>query len=121
MRSKQQGITFIGILVVAAMVGVLGFAGLKLTPVYLEHMKVLRILKDVKEEMDGQGPTPPTIRRAIDRRLNIERVYGVKLPQFQVEKSASGFTVAIRYDRAEPFIYNVSFLVSFDDEVEIRQ
>ena len=121
MRSKQQGITFIGLLALAAMVGVLGFAGLKLVPAYLEHMKILRILNDVKADLDGQAPTPPSIRSAIDKRLNIEMVYGVKLQQFKIDKSEGGFTVAVRYDKAEPFIANVSLLVSFDNEVEIRQ
>ena len=71
MRSKQRGITFIGFALLAAMVAVLGFAALKLTPAYLENMKIKRILTDVKTEMDGQAPSPQLIRRAIDKRLNI--------------------------------------------------
>ena len=78
MRSKQRGMTFIGLVLLAAMVAILGFAGLKLTPAYLENMKMKRILNDVKSDMDGQSPTPQVIRRAIDKRLNIEMVYGLK-------------------------------------------
>jgi hypothetical protein len=120
MHSRQKGITLIGFLVLAAIVGLLGFAGLKLTPVYLENMKIKRVLKDVQEELDGQAPSPQSIRKAIDRRVNIEMIYGLKAKDFEVEKSANGFTVAARYERAESFIANVSLLVTFDDEVEIR-
>jgi hypothetical protein len=120
MRSKQRGITFIGLALLVAMVAVLGFAGLKLTPAYLENMKIKRILSDVKSDMDGQGPTPQVIRRAIDKRLNIEMVYGLKAKDFEIEKGSEGFTVAARYERSEPFIANVSLLVTFNDEVEIR-
>lgn len=120
MRSRQKGITFIGFALIAAMIGLIGFAGLKLTPVYLENMKIKRILNDVKSELDGQGPTPQRIRVAIDKRINIEMVYGLKGRDFEIEKSANGFTVAARYERAETFLANVSLLVTFDDEVEIR-
>jgi len=120
MRSRQRGITFIGLALLAAMVAILGFAGLKLVPAYLENMKVKRILNDVKSDLDGQSPTPQVIRRQIDKRLNIEMVYGLKGRDFEVEKSSQGFTVAARYERSEPFIANVSLLVTFDDEVEIR-
>jgi hypothetical protein len=120
MRSKQKGMTFMGFAIIAAMVALLGFAGIKLTPVYLEHMKIKRILNDVKSRLDGQNPTPQMIRSAIDKQINIEMIYDFKGKDFDIEKSAGGFTVAARYERAESFIANVSLLVSFDDEVEIR-
>lgn len=120
MRSKQRGITIIGLALLAAMIAVLGFAGLKLTPAYLENMKIKRILNDVKSDMDGQAPTPQVIRRAIDKRLNIEMVYGLKATDFEIEKGPEGLSVAARYERSEPFIANVSLLVAFNDEVEIR-
>jgi hypothetical protein len=120
MRSKQRGMTVIGMVVLAAMVGVLGFAGLKLSPAYLENMKIRRILNDVKTNMDGQHPTSQEIRRAIDKRLDIEMVYGLKARDFLIEKSADGYIVAARYERAESFVANISLLVTFNSEVEIR-
>lgn len=120
MRSRQKGITFIGFAIIAAMVGLIGFAGLKLTPVYLENMKVKRVLNDVKEQLDGQAATPQRIRSALDKRINIEMIYGLKGRDFEIEKSDSGYTVAARYQRAETLVANVSLLVDFDDEVEIR-
>ncbi len=122
MRSTQRGITFIGFLIIAAMVGLMGFAGLKLTPIYLENMKIRRVLNDVKIDLDGQGPTAQSIRRAIDKRLSIEMVYGFKGQDFEIQQSsAGGFIVAARYERAEEFIANVSLLATFEDEVEIRR
>ena len=58
--------------------------------------------------------------RRIDRRVNIEMIYGLKARDFEIEKTDGGYTVAARYERAESFIANVSLLVTFDDEVEIR-
>ncbi|MBM4196175.1 MAG: DUF4845 domain-containing protein [Gammaproteobacteria bacterium] len=121
MRSRQQGITFIGLLIIAAMVGTIGYAGLQLTPIYLENTKIKRILKDVKLDLDGQNPSPQSIRRAIDKRINIEMVYDIKGRDFDVEQSSGGYIVAARYEKAAPFVANVSLLATFDDEVEIRK
>jgi hypothetical protein len=119
MRSRQTGITFIGFLLIAAMVGVVGFSGLRLWPAYYENFKIRQILNEVKSEWDGQAATPATIRRSISKRLDIEMVEGFTAREFEVEKSAGGFIVAARYERIAPLLGNVSFLVEFDDEVEI--
>jgi hypothetical protein len=120
MRSSQKGLTFISFLVLAAMVGLIGFAGLKLVPIYLENMKIKKILADVKTEFDGRSASPVEVRRAIDKKLNIEMVYDLKARDFEIEKSGNGLTVAARYERAESFIANVSLLATFDEEVEIQ-
>jgi hypothetical protein len=121
MRSRQTGITLIGFLLLAAMVGLLGFAGLKLAPIYAENMKIRQILEDVKGELDGANPTPQSIRRAIDKRLNVEMVSGLDARDFQIEKSSGGFRVIAAYEDRAPFVANVVLLVTFDDEVEIKQ
>lgn len=121
MRSQQKGMTFIGFALLAIMVGILGFAALKLTPAYLEGMRIKRILDDVKIDLDGQKPTPQQIRVAIDKRINIEMIYDLEARDFGIVKSPEGFRVSSHYERVEPFLGNVSFLVTFDNEVEIRQ
>jgi hypothetical protein len=121
MRFRQTGITAIGFLLIAAMVGLLGFAGLKLTPVYLENMKIKQILKDVKSDLDGANPSPQSIRRAIDQRLNVEMVYDFDARDFEIEKSAAGFRVAANYEKRAPLLANVALMVTFQDEVEIKQ
>lgn len=119
MRS-QRGMTFIGIALIAAMVGLLGFAGMRLTPIYLENMKVKRVLSDVRTRLDGQSVSPQNIRTAIDKQINIEMIYDLKARDFLIEKSEGGYRVGAHYERTAPLLANVSLLVTFDDEVEIR-
>jgi len=121
MHAKQKGLTLISFLVLAAMVGLIGFAGLKLVPIYLENMKIRKILADVKSEYDGQPVTAVEVRRAIDKKLDIEMVYSLRARDFDIESTGTGLTVAARYERPESFIANISLLVTFNDEVEIRK
>ena len=56
-RHSQAGITALGFLILAMLVGVVGFAVLKVTPMYIKNMRMNTILEDVKKDLDGQAPT----------------------------------------------------------------
>lgn len=121
MRNRQQGMTAIGMLVLAAILGLVGFAALRLTPIYLEHMKVLQILSDVKVELDGQETSLARLRASIENRLNIESVYGLKVRDFKITKTSvgGGYVVQAKYDRRTNYVANIYLLAEFDDTVEI--
>ncbi len=44
MRNHQQGMTFIGLLFILAMAGVIVYAGIRLAPLYLNYMKVAKAM-----------------------------------------------------------------------------
>lgn len=120
MRSRQRGISLISFILIAAMAGVLGFAALKLSPVYLEYFRVKQVLNDVKTQFDGQEASVQALRGALSKRLDVEAVETINADDFKVEKNEAGLKVRAQYERIVPFLANVSFLVSFDDAVELR-
>ena len=60
-RHRQGGITVIGFLILASLFGVVGLAGMKLVPMYLQNMRLSTILDDMETEFNGE-PTPATIK-----------------------------------------------------------
>lgn len=121
MRDRQRGITAIGFLIIAIMVASIGFAALRLTPIYLEHMKIASVLEDVKTNLDGSNPSIQQIKSAIGKRLNIEMVSSVKQQDFKIQKSEVGYRVRVQFDSETPYIANVWLLVRFNRAVEIRR
>lgn len=119
-RHRQAGITAIGFLFLAAVFGLVGFAGIKLVPMFMKDMQLTSVLEDVKEELDGQGATPGQIRQSIQRRFDIE---SIRLPteSVKINQSRNGYQVTIQYDNRTPFIANIWFLMTFDKQVEIRR
>jgi hypothetical protein len=94
MSNRQTGITAISFLLVAALsVGIL--------------LAVLSLAE---------------IRRAIEKRLDVETVNALKVGDFEIGKSKTGgFNVrAVHEGRAE-YVGNLSLVVSFDRSVEIRR
>lgn len=121
MREKQRGITAIGFIIMAAIVGVIGFAGLKLTPIYLNQMKVASILEDVKLNLDGQNSSVREIRFALDKRLNIEMVSEPALQDFEISKVEGGYKVRVNFESRANYLGNLYLVVVFGDSVEIRR
>lgn len=121
MRKRQQGITAIGFIILAVIVGMLGFGGLKLTPIYLEHMKILSVLNDVKGDLDGQNASVGTIRASIGKRLNIEMVTVLKSQDFKIRKTEGGYEVRAQYENQTQYIGSLYLTGVFNDAVEIRR
>lgn len=121
MRTQQKGMTFIGLLLTLAVIGVIVFAALRLVPVYMEYLRVVTVMDGVSEDLDGTNPTLTQIRQGLDSRLYIEGVKVVKLGDFKVEKADTGYRMSLAYEATAPYIANVSFLVAFTKSVEVRR
>jgi len=120
-RKRQAGITTLGLVVLVAFIGVFAFAFLRLTPVYLNYMKIVGVIDGVYEEFDGQGPTTGAVRTSIRRRFDVESVGIITARDVVVAPVDGGLSVSAVYEHTAPFISNISFTVQFDKTVVIRR
>lgn len=123
MRSKQSGMTFLGLLVLIVVVGSWVYAAIRVVPLYLNYMKVAGTLEKVRDELDGNpGTTDFMIRKAIERHFDIEMVNEdvFNYPDVLIKKDGGSYKVTAAYDDTAPFVANIYFLVSFDKTVEIQ-
>jgi hypothetical protein len=123
MRSRQSGMTFLGLLVLIVVVGSWVYAGIRLVPAYLNYQKVASTLEKVRDEYTSNpGTTDFMIRKAIERHFNIEMVNEdvFNYPDVQIRQQGGVFVVTAAYEHVVPLVANVSFLVDFDKTVEIQ-
>jgi hypothetical protein len=118
---REAGMTAVGFLVLAVFVGLFAYAAIRLTPVYLNYMKVAGVLNGVFDEFDSQNPTRAAIRTSISRRFGVESVSVVDHRDIKVTADSSGFLVVADYDHTTPFIGNLNFTVSVNKEVLVRR
>jgi len=118
---RQTGTTTLAYIMLLALIGIFAFAALRLTPVYLNYMKVIGVVDGVVEEFDGQNPTRAVIRNSVSRRFNVESVSVIDWRNITITAVSGGFEVAAIYDHPAPFIGNISFLVHFDKTVIVRR
>jgi len=122
-RSKRQqaGMTTLGLIILVLFVGLFAFAGIRLTPVYLNYMKVVGVVDGVATEFDGTGASRSAIRTSIARRFDIDSVSVITSKDVKVTSVDGGFEVAATYSHKSPFIANISFVVDFDKRVLVRR
>ena len=120
-RQQQAGMTTLGMVILVAFVGLFAFAGIRLTPVYLNYMKVVGVVDGVGAEFDNTGASRSAIRSSISRRFDIESVGVIVAKDVKVTSMKNGFEVAAVYSHKAPFSANVSFVVEFDKRTLVRR
>jgi Domain of unknown function (DUF4845) len=118
---RQAGMTTLGLIILVSFVGIFAFAGIRLTPVYLNYMKVSGVIAGVYQEFDGANATRSAIRNSIARRFDIESVGVITARDVKVTKVEGGHEVAATYSHKAPFIGNLSFVVDFDERILVRR
>jgi len=118
---REEGMTTLGLLILVVFVGLFAFAAIRLTPVYLNYLKVAGVLDGVYKEFDSQNPSRSAIRTSISRRFDVESVSVITARDIQVTQQDGGFLVAAQYDHTTPFISNVYFTVRFDKTALVRR
>jgi hypothetical protein len=120
MRSKQTGITLIGWIILLIPLAICVYAGIRLTPVYLNYMKVARTLEQVKSELKGaEAGTAGSIRTAVEKHLNVEMVTYPDIKDIKITREGGAWTINAAYDDQAPLFDNVFILVSFDKSVTL--
>jgi len=119
--ARQQGATLLGYIILVLFVGVFAFGAIRLTPVYLNYMKIVGVVDGVADEFDGQNPTRSAIRSSVSRRFDVESVSIITYRDVIVTQVDGGFRVAAIYDHTSPFIGNISFTVHFDKSRIVRR
>ena len=117
---RQAGVTTLGFIILALFIGVFAFGAIRLTPVYLNYMKIVGVVDGVFNEFDGQKATRQVIRSSVSRRFDVESVSAINYRDVSITQVDGGIEVAAVYDHSSPFIGNISFTVHFNKTVLVR-
>jgi len=113
--------TALGLVFLISFMGIFAFGVIRLTPVYLNYMKIVGVVDGVVDEFEGQNATPTDLRRSISRRFDVESVSEIRARDVKVTMVDGGLQVAAVYNHSAPFIANVSFTVHFNKTAIVRR
>jgi hypothetical protein len=121
MRARQRGVTFIGWIVLLVPVAIVGYAAIRVTPMYLNYMKVSKALEQIVNESKGDEQiSVQTVRSSLGRRLDIEGVTYPAVDQVAVVREGKSLVVEARYEDVAPLFANISLLIRFDKRVNLN-
>src|SRR5271169_5822487 len=90
MRRNQQGMTFIGLLCILALSGVIAYAVIRLVPAYLTYMQVVKAMNAAAGEGKNDNPDPAAMRRSLERHWEIEDISAVDYKDIEIVKGDDG-------------------------------
>jgi hypothetical protein len=118
-HARQQGMTFIGVVIVLGLIAFFVLAALKLVPLYLENFKIVSSLQSLKSEAGLGSKSAPEIMTLLSRRLDINEVRRLTPKDIEIKTGSGRALVRIKYEARESFIGNVDIVAKFDDSVEL--
>lgn len=120
-RSRQSGASFLSIAFVLVVVGIFGYIGLKLFPIYSESFKVESSMENLAQDDSLRNMSKMEIVDALVRRLEVNDVDFVNRRTYQnyvsVAKDTGGVSVTVTYRREVPIFGNLSLVMDFDKTV----
>jgi hypothetical protein len=111
---KQQGMTFIGLVLMIAAIVFVAVIGMKLTPAYIEYFSVKKALARIANNPGFNEMHRNDIVASFNRTAIIDNITVIDGGDLLVERGAGGQTVVTAdYETIVPLIGNVSALLEF--------
>ncbi len=112
--NKQQGMTFIGLVLVVAAVIFLAVIGMKLVPAYIEFFGVKKIITSIGDDTKFNEMSKQDIVTAFNKGADIGYVTVIKGSDLVIAKDESGNVVTATYQVTIPIVANASVLLDFN-------
>ena len=121
MHSKQRGVTVIGWLFLLIPIAIVGYAGMRFAPAYLNYMKISHSMDQVATELRSEDTASAlVVRNALEKHLDIQSVTYPPIKDFDIRRDGSVWIVQSTYDETAPLFSNIAMVVSFDKTVRIQ-
>jgi len=116
---NQRGLSLLGFIFILVLVLFFTYIGIKLVPVYLNHMSLMSEVKAVASEPGTANKPPNTIRRDLIRRLNISYVDYVEAQHISIERGDT-VQLVVEYEVEKHLIGNIDVIIRFNSAEPLR-
>jgi len=114
---KQRGATMLGMLVIGAILALGLYSVIRLWPLYFEYYSIVRSMESVAKEESAADI--PQLRKALDRRWEIEDIKSLDIKDIEIKKTSSGYTMHAAYEGRTSFVANIYWVIEFDKTVNV--
>lgn len=116
---KQRGMTFIGVVLLVAVIVFLATIAIKLTPAYLEFFAVKKVVQKIQNEPSFSSMGQKEIMDSFYKSASVDNISSVQEENITIEKTEGGKPVlTIEYQKVIPIVANVSALLDFSASTE---
>jgi hypothetical protein len=119
MYRRQRGVTFLGWLVLLVPLAIVGYAAIRIIPVYLNYMRVAKSLDDAATAMQSVSMiSDGAIRSSLEKRFDIESIDYPDVKDVTIRRDGTGWVIEAKYSDWAPLFANISLQIDFDKTAE---
>jgi hypothetical protein len=119
----QEGITFLGILVILAMLGCFFLFGLRAFPLYTEYFAIKQSMKSVVNQPYNSRNSTVKVRRLLLKNLDINHVYTFKKKNLKeattVKKKKGKKILYFKHAKSERLFGDLYLTLKIDESIEL--
>lgn len=108
--NQQQGITFIGLIFMLVIIGMIAMLGIKISPTVIEFMSIKKAIQSAKLS----GTTVREIQAAFDRQAEIGYFDAIAGKDLSIVKNGDGMDVSFAYTKKIPLVGPASLLLEYE-------
>lgn len=119
MYRRQRGVTFLGWVILLIPLAIVAYAAIRLTPIYLNYMRVAKSLDDTATDMKtDQTVSEQQIRISIRKRFDIDSITYPDPADIAIRRDGSSWVLEAKYTDGAPLFANISLQIDFDKVAE---
>jgi Domain of unknown function (DUF4845) len=118
---RQRGVTALGWLFLLIPVAMVVYAGIRLTPIYLNYMSVARSLEQTASSFENGSTVNQTlIFVSLSKHFDVQSIQFPSVKDVTIQRDGTDWVIEAKYQDVAPLFGNVSLLLDFDKVAHIR-
>lgn len=114
MRTRQRGLTLIGLLFFSAIAVVFIYFFARLLPDYMDYYAVKRIVAQLQTDATSGEKSDAELRATFDKQLNVDYVKGLTSRDLVIDRDRrKGVNIYVAWNVKKPFFGNISLCADF--------
>jgi hypothetical protein len=114
-RHRQSGMSILGMLFIAIMVGFFIMCGLRLAPSYFEYMTIKEAVTKTATEYDADKKTIRQLRTRITNLFITNQVYGINPDDIKIYRKDGKTFIDGNYEARIHVVGRIDAIMNFDD------
>ena len=114
--NNQKGFTFTGLVIILGILGVFAFSGLKVFPIYMEHLSIKKSLEALETDASIKTMSISAIRDKLTKKFDVNQITTVGRKDIKVMRGTGDLKVEVTYEVREDYLGNIDIVLSFSDQ-----
>jgi Tfp pilus assembly protein PilE len=111
MKSKQQGISLLGLIIGLFILVVVALFAMKVIPSYLEYSSAKSAIQAISR--DQQINTPQMVRNAFEARAQIDNITAIRPSDLEITKEGNRMAISFAYRKEVALADNVGLYIDY--------